>query len=321
MKKLHIKLKEKALRKIIRISIFLAAWGALYPVAHYHKWVDIHLEWVNDAWVIGLVILIALLCSQIVVYIIRSHWKVKREFQKAPNMLIKVSDIMIYIIAIKMILLQLDMNITPILTAFGVTSLAIGLAMQSSLSDFFAGLQLISDPMIQLGDFIEIDEFQGTIVDITWRSTHLKTFSNTLVIVPNTIALKGVVTNYTRPEQSYGFFFSAGISYHSTLEEAEKTIMAIASEMQSALPKPFNENVPLVRFKAFSESNIDFMIKLILPTYFDSFLIRHDLIKSLKKRFDVDNIEISYPCTNVYLRQNSDKPSEKLNDKESSQKE
>jgi small-conductance mechanosensitive channel len=253
------------------------------------------LEWVNDTWVIGLIIGVSLMLSQLVVFLIRSRWRVKREFQKAPNMLIKISDILIYILAIKMILLQLDMNITPILTAFGVTSLAVGLAMQSSLSDFFAGLQLISDPMYQLGDFIEINEFQGTIIDITWRSTHLKTFSNTLVIVPNSIALKGIVTNYTRPEKSYGFIFSAGISYYSTLEEAEKSILEIASEMQSTLPKPYNENVPLVRFKAFNESNIDFMIKLTLPTYFDSFPIRHELIKSLKKRFDVDNIEISFP--------------------------
>ncbi|HPJ12731.1 MAG TPA: mechanosensitive ion channel family protein [Caldisericia bacterium] len=316
MKKFNWNLREKALRKIIRIGIFLAAWGALYPVAHYHKWVDIHLEWVNDTWVIGLIIGVSLMLSQLVVFLIRSRWRVKREFQKAPNMLIKISDILIYILAIKMILLQLDMNITPILTAFGVTSLAVGLAMQSSLSDFFAGLQLISDPMYQLGDFIEINEFQGTIIDITWRSTHLKTFSNTLVIVPNSIALKGIVTNYTRPEKSYGFIFSAGISYYSTLEEAEKSILEIASEMQSTLPKPYNENVPLVRFKAFNESNIDFMIKLTLPTYFDSFPIRHELIKSLKKRFDVDNIEISFPCTNVYLRQNSDKPVDKPSKKE-----
>jgi len=316
MKKFNWNLREKALRKIIRIGIFLAAWGALYPVAHYHKWVDIHLEWVNDTWVIGLIIGVSLMLSQLVVFLIRSRWRVKREFQKAPNMLIKISDILIYILAIKMILLQLDMNITPILTAFGVTSLAVGLAMQSSLSDFFAGLQLISDPMYQLGDFIEINEFQGTIIDITWRSTHLKTFSNTLVIVPNSIALKGIVTNYTRPEKSYGFIFSAGISYQSTLEEAEKSILEIASEMQSTLPKPYNENVPLVRFKAFNESNIDFMIKLTLPTYFDSFPIRHELIKSLKKRFDVDNIEISFPCTNVYLRQNSDKSIDKASQKD-----
>jgi len=139
------------MRKIVRYSLFLAIWGALYPVAHYHKWVDIHLEWVNDAWVIGLIIGIALLCSQIVVYTIRSHWKVKREFQKAPNMLIEVSDIMIYIIAIKMVLLQLDMNITPILTAFGVTSLAVGLAMQSSLSDFFCWFAAYKRPDDSIG--------------------------------------------------------------------------------------------------------------------------------------------------------------------------
>lgn len=292
---------NKILQKIRRVLIYLFVWIVLYPVAHYFAWIDIHLEWVNDTWVIGLIIGIAVLCSQLVTYSIHSRWKIKKEFAKAPNMLIRVSDILIYILAIKMILLQLDMNITPILTAFGVTSLAIGLAMQSSLSDFFAGLQLISDPMIQLGDFVEINELQGTITDITWRSTHIKTFSNNVVLIPNTTVLKSIVTNFHRPEKAFIYFFSAGISYHSKLDHAENIIREIATNIQKQQVSPFNEHIPSVRFKAFGDSNIEFSIGIKLSDYMDSFPVRHELVKTLKQRFDLEQIDISFPCRNVYL--------------------
>jgi small-conductance mechanosensitive channel len=296
---------KQILQKIRRVLIYLFVWTFLYPVAHFFAWVDIHLEWVNDTWVIGLIIGIAILCSQLVTYSIHSRWKIKKEFAKAPNMLIRISDILIYIIAIKMILLQLDMNITPLLTAFGVTSIAIGLAMQSSLSDFFAGLQLISDPMIQLGDFVEINDLQGTLVDITWRSTHIKTFANNIIVIPNATVLKSVVTNYNRPEKACILFFSAGISYRSSLEKAESIIRTIANQIQEALPKPCNEYSPTIRYKAFGDSNIDFTIGIKLSNYLDTFPVRHDLIKALKKQFDLEHIEISYPCRNVYVKQDA----------------
>jgi small-conductance mechanosensitive channel len=294
---------NKILQKIRRVLIYLFVWIFLYPVAHYFAWVDIHLEWVNDTWVIGLIVGVAILCSQLLTYYIHSRWKIKKEFAKAPNMLIRVSDILIYILAIKMILLQLDMNITPILTAFGVGSLAIGLAMQSSLSDFFAGLQLISDPMIQLGDFVEINDLQGTITDITWRSTYIKTFNNNVVLVPNTTVLKSVVTNFHRPEKAYVYIFSAGISYHSKLDEVETIIRDIATNIQKKQAQPLNEFAPIIRFKSFGDSNIEFSIGIKVADYLDSFPIRHELVKALKERFDQEQIDISFPCRNVYLHQ------------------
>jgi small-conductance mechanosensitive channel len=296
---------NKILQKIRRVLIYLFVWTFLYPVAHYFAWIDIHLEWVNDTWVIGLIFGIAVLCSQVVTYSIHSQWKIKREFSKAPNMLIRVSDILVYLLAIKMILLQLDMNITPILTAFGVGSLAIGLAMQSSLSDFFAGLQLISDPMIQLGDFVEINDLQGTITDITWRSTHIKLLNNNIAIIPNTSVLKSVISNYHRPEKAYTYFFTAGISYHSDLEKVERILRETACKIQKDQVKPFNEHTPTIRFKAFGESNIEFSIGLKLSDYLDTFPVRHELIKALKERFDTENIDISYPCRDVYLHQDA----------------
>jgi small-conductance mechanosensitive channel len=301
-KSMSMSMIRQILVKIRRILLFLVFWLAIYPIAHYFSWVDVRLEWVQDTWSIGFFILFSILASQIISYLIHSRWKIKKEFAKAPAMLIRISDILIYAVALKMILIQMDVNITPILTAFGVTSLAIGLAMQSSLSDFFAGLQLISDPMVQVGDLIQSNDITGTIQDITWRSTLINTFANNLVIIPNSTLLKSIVTNFDQPDKSCIFFFSAGISYHSSLDEAENTIKDIALNIQQSFPEPYQKYSPNVRYKAFGDSNIEFSVSIKLPKYIDTFPIRHQLIKSLKAKFELENIEISFPCRNVYLQ-------------------
>jgi small-conductance mechanosensitive channel len=89
------------------------------------------------------------------------------------------------------------------------------------------------------------------------------------------------------------------------LEKAESIIRTIANQIQEALPKPCNEHSPTIRYKAFGDSNIDFTIGIKLSNYLDTFPVRHDLIKALKKQFDLEHIEISYPCRNVYVKQDA----------------
>src|SRR5262249_34662646 len=94
----------------------------------------------------------------------------------------------------------LGVSLAPALTALGVGALAVGLALQDTLSNFFSGLYIIFDKPVRPGDFIKVDpSYEGYVESIGWRSTHLRTMANNLVVIPNATLSKAIITNYTCP--------------------------------------------------------------------------------------------------------------------------
>ncbi len=94
----------------------------------------------------------------------------------------------------------LGISLAPALTALGVGSLAVALALQDTLSNFFSGLYLVVDKPIRPGDFVHVDPtYEGYVESIGWRSTHLKTLNNNRVIIPNGTLAKAIITNYAQP--------------------------------------------------------------------------------------------------------------------------
>jgi small-conductance mechanosensitive channel len=89
-------------------------------------------------------------------------------------------------------------SLAPLLTALGIGSLAVALALQDTLSNFFAGLTLISDKPFRPGDFVRLEggAQEGYVETLGWRSTHLRTLSGAVVIIPNAVLAKGVITNF-----------------------------------------------------------------------------------------------------------------------------
>src|SRR5271165_2520314 len=94
----------------------------------------------------------------------------------------------------------LGISLAPALTALGVGSLAVALALQDTLSNFFSGLYLVVDKPVRPGDFVRVDpSYEGYVESIGWRSTRLRTLGNNFVIIPNMTLSKAIITNYTLP--------------------------------------------------------------------------------------------------------------------------
>jgi small-conductance mechanosensitive channel len=95
----------------------------------------------------------------------------------------------------------LGISLAPALTALGVGSLAVALALQDTLSNFFSGLYLVVDKPIRPGDLVRVDPtYEGYVESIGWRTTHLRTLSNNRVIIPNGALSKAIITNYSQPD-------------------------------------------------------------------------------------------------------------------------
>ena len=180
-------------------------------------------------------------------------------------------------------------------------ALAIGLALQSTLANFFAGLHLLSDKPIRVGDFIELDEnTSGFVDDIGWRSTRIKTMTDNLIIIPNGKLADSTILNYSLPKQDLSFWIQCGVAYESDLKKVEKITLEVAKKIQQQVPGAVKDFEPTFRFSKFGDSNIDFIVIIRVEEPMKRFVVRNEFIKALKERFDKEEIEISWPIRKVY---------------------
>ena len=122
--------------------------------------------------------------------------------------------VLIVAITVMLALDILGVNISPLVAGLGITGLAVALALQSTLGNFFAGTYVMSEGVIGAGDYIEMESgIAGYVVDINWHSTLLRTWTNNLVAVPNAKLSENVVINYSKPEDPLDVVISCGVSY------------------------------------------------------------------------------------------------------------
>ena len=247
-------------------------------------------------------LLTALTLSQVTNIFISRWLKVRKQFEKTPMLVSKGITIVIYIAALIVILSNFNVEITPLVATLGIGGLAVGLALQNTLTNFFAGIHILSDKPVKVGDYVELEDgkISGTVEDIGWRSTRIRTLPNNIVIIPNSRLSESVITNDSMPDKEMGFIVSCGVGYGSDLRKVEKTVLGVAQEIQKKIPGAVKEFKPLFRYTGFGDSNINFIVVLRVEQFTDKFVVTHEFIKALKTRFDEEGIEISWPVRKVY---------------------
>jgi small-conductance mechanosensitive channel len=137
------------------------------------------------------------------------------------------------IIGISLILAVWGVSLIPILTTLGAGGIAIAIALQDTLSNFFAGIQILYSKQVRLGDYIKLSSGEkGYVVDINWRSTTLKELPNNLIIIPNSKLLNNIITNYYLPEEESTVIVPVEVSIDNDLELVEKITVEVMNEVQ-----------------------------------------------------------------------------------------
>lgn len=197
---------------------------------------------------------------------------------------------------------QLGIAITPIVTALGVGSLAVALALQPTLANFFAGVHITLARKIRVGDFIAIENGgEGYVQDIGWRSTQIRELPNNLIIVPNARLAEIVVKNYSLPETEQAALVPVGVSYASDLRRVERVTLEVARETLQEVPGAVPAFEPLVRFHTFGDSSVNFTVVLRVREFVDRYLTTHEFIKRLHRRYADEGIEIPFPQRVVHF--------------------
>jgi small-conductance mechanosensitive channel len=198
---------------------------------------------------------------------------------------------------------SVGISIAPILTALGVGGLATALALQPTLANFFSGIQILASRTINPGDFVRLDSGEeGHVVDISWRTTTIRSLPNSLILVPNSRLANAVVTNHHYPDREIAVPVSGSVAYGSDLEKVERIVAEVGEEVQGSVPGAVESFRPAVRFTAYGESGIAFSVGLRAKEYVDQFEVKHEFLKRLERRFRVEGIEMPYPQVVVRRR-------------------
>ncbi len=226
--------------------------------------------------------------------------KSKKDDQLVP-VVRKVLYGVVFLIAFFWILGQLGVEPTALVTALGVGGLAIALGLQDTLKELFAGAFLIADRPVRIGDLIELDGGdRGTVVDIGMRTTKIRNYQNNLIILPNSKVANSRILNFESPNENYLFYIDNGVAYGSDLDKVEKVTIQVANKVLKKMGTGVKDFEPFMRFGEFGDSNINFKVFFKVNKYGDQFPLKHEFIKALKKEYDSQKIEISWPVRKVY---------------------
>ena len=190
----------------------------------------------------------------------------------------------------------LGVQTTAFITVMGAAGLAIGLALQGSLSNLASGLLIIIQRPFRAGDFVNFNGCSGVIRDIDLMTTTLTTPDNRILIVPNSQVTGNTIENFTR-EPKRRVDFTLGVAYASDIDHVKRVVLDEFAKDERIHAEP----EPMVRLKEMADSSLNFTARVWTDTS-NYWALYFDMMEGIKKRFDADGIEIPFPQRDVHMR-------------------
>ena len=216
----------------------------------------------------------------------------------------RTTSILLLAMGVLIIMDQLGIAIAPLVAGLGIAGLAVALALQRTLSDFFAGINILTDGSIRVGDYIELEGgLAGYIDQIGWRTTRIRMLANNMIIIPNSRLADSIATNYNFPAEELSVYLSVGVGYSSDLDHVEEVTKEVARQVMQGTEGSVEGYEPSVWFTEFGDSNIIFWVVLRAHGYAEMWQIKHNFIKALLRRYIQEGIEISFPARSLYFKE------------------
>jgi small conductance mechanosensitive channel len=195
---------------------------------------------------------------------------------------------------------QVGIQTTSFIAIFGAAGLAVGLALQGSLSNFASGVLIVLFRPYKVGDFVEAAGISGSVDQVQILTTILKTGDNKQVIVPNSQIMDSIITNYSAHD-TRRVDMVVGVSYDDDLDKVRKTLEDIIAADDRILQDP----APKIAVAELADSSVNFIVRPWCATS-DYSAVRWDLTETIKKRFDQEGISFPFPQRDVHLYKASD---------------
>ena len=220
-----------------------------------------------------------------------------------PRLLLMLRRVLVglsYVLGALLVINALGIPISPLIAGLGLGGVAVALAIQPTLSNMFAGTYVMTEGVVSPGDYIEMEGgVAGYVLEVGWRSTRLRTWSNTLVVVPNARFAETIITNYYEPTPPVNVYLTCGVSYDSDLVLVESVSREVMDGVLDQSPHGVKEYGSFFAFDSFGESNVDFWLFLQAKDRLASFELRSEVINELHRRFAEESIVINYPVRSL----------------------
>jgi small-conductance mechanosensitive channel len=211
----------------------------------------------------------------------------------------KIVQVVVFIFAILIILYVFNVDLTGAVVGLGVGGIAIAFALQSTLSDFFSAFSIYFDRPFEIGDFIVVGDYSGTVTNIGVKSTRLKLLQGEELIVSNKELTNASVRNFRKLEKRR-ITFTIGVTYDTPLQKLKKIPQIITDIIKNI----DTADIERVHFTEFGDYNLNFLISYYVNSsdyakYLDT---QQQINFAIKEVFEREGIEMAFPTRTVYIK-------------------
>ncbi len=285
------------------IIVLIVALGAYIGIKRvplsdkYHDWID-------KSFIIFYIFCATIMLSEIVSGMIRVKNQETGSALPSSSIISKIARAIIYGLGLVLILQSVGISVAPILTAMGVGGLAVALALQDTLSNLFAGLQIIASGKINQNDFIRLDNGQeGFVEDISWRITTIKNASGQVIIVPNAKLSNMISTNYLLERKDFAFSVDISIDRNNDIKKVESVTKEVVHQTISQIKGGIMPEEPAVRFVRFGENSIELKVSMQVREYHQQGEATHQFIMNIQERFAKEDIRFAISFKSLLAEQ------------------
>jgi len=248
---------------------------------------------------------ITLVLARIAARLVAAYAEKSARGLPASSLIQTLVKVLVLVLGGVIILQALDVPIAPVITSLGIGGIAVALALQPTLSNVFAGFQIIAAGQVRTGDYVRLETGdEGYVVDIKWRNTTIQSlYDDSEIVVPNSKMADSIVTDYSLPRRAIWVRVPVGVSYASDLDRVEDVTIEVAKEVAAEFAGSGSLADPVLRFQEFGESSVNFTIRLQVANFQRQYQVRHEFIKRLHFRYREEGITIPFPIRTLHVPQ------------------
>jgi small-conductance mechanosensitive channel len=206
----------------------------------------------------------------------------------------EMARIGLFLVSVSIVLDNLGVRVTALVTTLGVGSAAVAFALRDTLSNLFAGFYIQADRPLGLGDYIRLDSgHEGMVERIGWRSTHLRTLGNTTVVVPNERLSQAIITNLSLPDQRAALSVRVTVGYAADVVAVDRLLREAAVAARADVPGILAEPPPTVRLiPGFGDKGLDFTLTVMVREFANQMPAEDALRRHVLERFRAASVAI-----------------------------
>jgi small-conductance mechanosensitive channel len=199
------------------------------------------------------------------------------------------------------ILKVFEIDITPLLAAAGIVGIAVALAAQDLISNFFGGAIITTDKPFKVGDRIKVEDYYGDVISVGTRSTRIKTLDYQIVTFPNNKLTGNIIVNYSEPDQKLRITIPISVAYGSDPRRVKDILLEIAQDAIKNTGYLLDDPAPTVFFMEFGDSSLNFILRVWARKYNIPEEVKDSINCRIAEKFAKEGIEIPFPQMDVHL--------------------